>query len=72
MAKAKVGSYRWEGQDTIRRSLDKDAKNEIAEALEDVVGVDCDEGPVLEGSGLTPVQIFHSWSNVTLLLQTAA
>ena len=53
-------------------SLDKDAKNEIAEALEDVVGVDCDEGPVSEGSGLTPVQIFHRWSNVTLLLQTAA
>ena len=34
---AKIGSYRWEGQDTIRRSIEKDAKNENAEALEDVV-----------------------------------
>ena len=68
---AKIGSYRWEGQDTIRRSLEKDAKNEIAEALEEIVDVDGDKAAA-EESATSLVKIFHSWPNVTILLQTAA
>ena len=68
---AKIGSYRWEGQDTIRRSIEKDAKNEIAEALEEIVDADGDKAAA-EESATSLVQIFHSWPNVTILLQTAA
>ena len=68
---AKIGSWKWEGQQRKLRSLTKDHKEAISEALEEVASGNCDEGPI-EGSGPTPDKTGHAWPFVTILLQSAA